>query len=73
MGDVGVPANQRKALFVITQIKHGLLGGKRLSDDNATNPTCAKKQTSLESKEGFLLDGSLHMDIFNLAARSGNK
>lgn len=43
-GDDGAPANQRKALFVIAQIKHGLLRGKRLSDDNATNQTCAKNK-----------------------------
>lgn len=43
-GDVRVPANQRKALFVITQIKRGLLRGKPLSDDNATTPTCAKNK-----------------------------
>lgn len=42
--DVCVPANQRKALFVIIQIKHGLLGGKRLSDYNATTPACAKNK-----------------------------
>lgn len=53
MGDVGVPANQRKALFVTTQIKHQLLGGKRLSDDNATNPTCAKNKLPRSQTRDF--------------------
>lgn len=53
MGDVGVPANQRKPLFVITQIKHELLRGKRLSDYNATNPTCAKNKLPWSQTRDF--------------------
>lgn len=53
MGDAGVPTNQRKALLVMTQIKHGLLRGKRLSDYNATQPTCAKNKLPRSQMRDF--------------------